>query len=72
MFATVIHANHISKRDDKMAIHTLTDEDVKAILKLSKDEKISDRVNVYQIVLNICIYNQRCLSKWLCNNGGLL
>ncbi|XP_067934703.1 DNA replication licensing factor mcm2-like [Watersipora subatra] len=44
VFATVIHANHISKRDDKMAIYTLTDDDVKAILKLSKDKKIAERI----------------------------
>lgn len=45
VFATVIHANHISKRhDDKMAVHTLTDEDVKAITKLSKHDKIAERV----------------------------
>ena len=40
----MIHANHISKRDDKNAIYSLTDDDVKAILKLSKDEKIAERV----------------------------
>ena len=46
VFATVIHANHISKRDDKMAVANLTDEDVKAILALSKDERIAERVGI--------------------------
>lgn len=46
MFATVIQANHISKRDDRNAIYALTDEDVKAILKLSKDKNIAERVGV--------------------------
>lgn len=44
VFATVIEANYISKQDDKMAVTSLTDEDVKAIMDLSKDERIGERV----------------------------
>lgn len=54
VFATVIHANHISKRDDKMAIYALTDEDVKAILKLSKDEKIAEKVRSMSMI-SLCV-----------------
>ena len=46
MFATVIQANHIAKKDDKMAVAALTDEDVKAIVQLSKDPRIGERVSV--------------------------
>lgn len=45
VFATVIMANHIVKKDDKHATKNLTDEDVKAIIALAKDERISERVN---------------------------
>ena len=44
VFATVIEANHISKKDDKMAVASLTDEDIRAIQQLAKDEKIGERV----------------------------
>ena len=50
VFATVIQANHIAKRDDKMAIAALTDEDIKAIVALSKDETIGERVGQGQMV----------------------
>ncbi|XP_059171812.1 DNA replication licensing factor mcm2-like isoform X2 [Physella acuta] len=44
VFATVIQANYITKKDDKMAVASLTDEDIKAIVALSKDETIGERV----------------------------
>ncbi|KAK3735313.1 hypothetical protein QZH41_018724, partial [Actinostola sp. cb2023] len=44
VFATVIEANYISKQDDKMAVTSLTDEDVKAIMDLSKDERVGERI----------------------------
>ncbi|CAL1543351.1 unnamed protein product [Lymnaea stagnalis] len=44
VFATVIQANFITKKDDKMAVASLTDEDIKAIVTLSKDERISERI----------------------------
>ena len=39
VFATVIQANYISKKEDKLSYQTLTDDDVKSIVELSKDEK---------------------------------
>ena len=44
VFATEIEANYITKQDDKLAISNLTDEDIKAIIELSKDERIGERV----------------------------
>ncbi|XP_029457178.1 DNA replication licensing factor MCM2 isoform X2 [Rhinatrema bivittatum] len=44
VFATVILANHITKKDDKVAVGELTDEDVKTIVALSKDERIGERI----------------------------
>ena len=46
VFATVIQANYITKKDDKLAVSSLTDEDIKAIVQLSKDERIGERVSV--------------------------
>ena len=44
VFATVIEANFITKQDDKLAVTSLTDEDIKAIINLSKDERIGEKV----------------------------
>ncbi|XP_008319492.1 DNA replication licensing factor MCM2 [Cynoglossus semilaevis] len=44
VFATVILANHISRRDEGVAVDELTDEDVKAIVALSKDERVGERI----------------------------
>ena len=44
VFATVILANHIYKKDNKMIIADLTDEDIKQMVALSKDERISERI----------------------------
>ena len=49
VFATVIQANHIAKKDDKMAIGAMTDEDIKAISTLSKDERIGERVSRFTL-----------------------
>lgn len=46
MFATVILANHVSRKDDGVAVAELTEEDIKAIMTLSKDERIGERVSV--------------------------
>lgn len=45
VFATVILANHVARRDEGVAVAELTDEDVKAIAALSKDECIGERVS---------------------------
>ncbi|XP_069792376.1 DNA replication licensing factor MCM2 isoform X2 [Narcine bancroftii] len=44
VFATVIMANHVTKKDNKVAVGELTDEDIKAIVALSKDERIGERI----------------------------
>ncbi|UYV76222.1 MCM2 [Cordylochernes scorpioides] len=44
IFATVILANHVLRKDDKMATQNLTDDDIKTIHKLAKDENILERV----------------------------
>ncbi|BFZ08073.1 hypothetical protein BsWGS_11112 [Bradybaena similaris] len=44
VFATVIQANYVTKKDDKTAVASLTDEDIKAIVALSKDERISEKI----------------------------
>jgi DNA replication licensing factor MCM2 len=44
VFATVLQANFISKKEDKLSFHVLSDEDVKTIVELSKDEQIATRI----------------------------
>ncbi|KAG8181737.1 hypothetical protein JTE90_028275 [Oedothorax gibbosus] len=43
VFATVIIANHIAKKD-KIVLQGLTDDDIKAIIALSKDERVGERI----------------------------
>lgn len=50
VFATVIQANYVTKKDDKTAVASLTDEDIKAIVALSKDERISEKVGYIFLV----------------------
>lgn len=44
VFATIIEANHISKKEDEFAIFKLTEDDQKAIQKLSQDPLIARRI----------------------------
>lgn len=44
VFATVIEANYISKNEDKTAVDSLTDEDIRTLQNLAKDENIGERV----------------------------
>jgi len=44
IFATVIMANHIAKLDEKGETDRMTDEDIKSITALSKDERIGERI----------------------------
>merc|ERR1719346_911750 len=44
IFATVIIANHIVRNDEKAATDMMTDDDIKAITQLSKDERIGERI----------------------------
>ena len=46
VFATVIEANYITKQDDKLAVTSLTDDDIKAIIQLSKEERIGEKVQL--------------------------
>lgn len=40
----MILANHIVKKDDRSAVDHLTDEDIRTITALSKDDHIADRI----------------------------
>jgi len=44
IFATVIMANHIAKLDEKGETDRMTDDDIKAITQLSKEERIGERI----------------------------
>ncbi|KAF1745531.1 hypothetical protein MXB_192 [Myxobolus squamalis] len=44
IFMTVIEANYVSQRDSSSILRTLSDEDVKQIIKLSKESGISDKI----------------------------
>ena len=44
IFATVIEANHISKKEDQYASFRLTDDDKAQIRALAADERIGERV----------------------------
>lgn len=44
VFATVIEANHICKKEDAFASFRLNEEDTNAIQNLSKDDRIIQRV----------------------------
>ena len=64
VFATVIQANYIQKKDDKLAANSLTDEDIKAIVALSKDQRVGERVTwlVLSLTLKVPMKgNSACL-----------
>ncbi|CAH1402014.1 unnamed protein product [Nezara viridula] len=44
VFATVIIVNHLIVKDSKHIVESLTDEDISAIMKLSKDHRIGERI----------------------------
>ncbi|KAI4457476.1 dna replication licensing factor mcm family member [Holotrichia oblita] len=44
VFSTVIVANHLVVKDCKQIVQSLTDDDVNAIIKMSKDHRILDRI----------------------------
>merc|ERR1711971_293011 len=44
IFATVIMANHIAKLDEKGETDRMTDDDIKAITWVSKEERIGERI----------------------------
>jgi len=49
----VIEANYIVKKDDKLAVASLTDEDVRTIHQLAKEERIGERVWVYVVLQTV-------------------
>jgi DNA replication licensing factor MCM2 len=49
VFATVVEANYIAKKQDLFSAYKLTDEDKAEIEKLSKDPRIGERV-CYQMI----------------------
>ena len=61
VFATVLLANHIAKKDGSASTKSLTDEDIKAIVALSKDERLAER-----IVASIgpSIYGHNVITCW--------
>ena len=54
VFATVVEANHISKKQDLFSAYKLTEEDKAEIETLSKDPRIGARVRVLSVSLHIC------------------
>ena len=52
VFSTVIMANYVEKNDDKLAVSALTDEDVRTVVALSKDERIAERVILLKSLVN--------------------
>ena len=66
VFATVIEANYITKQEDRLAITSLTDEDVKEIITLSKDPKIGGRVRTFISYKTFLVqeYSQMCGEKY--------
>lgn len=44
VFATIIEANYISKKEDFFASFKLTEEDEREIRELAKDERIGEKV----------------------------
>ena len=44
VFASVVMANHVVRKDDADATKSMTDEDFKAAIALSKDERIGERI----------------------------
>ncbi|XP_062522583.1 DNA replication licensing factor mcm2-like isoform X2 [Corticium candelabrum] len=69
VFATVIEANYVSKRDDKLAVSSLTDDDHRKIIALSKDERIADRI-VASIAPSIYAHNDIKRALALALFGG--
>ena len=77
VFATIIHANYVVRKDDKMAVESLTDEDIKMIHTLARDEKISERVRERKREREggklriLCFFLIRYLLAWLLQFMGM-
>ena len=55
VFATVIEANYVTKKQDLFSAYKLTQEDKEEIEKLAKDSRIGERVCCFLIVLVSCV-----------------
>lgn len=51
VFATVVEANYVTKKQDLFSAYKLTQEDKTQIEELSKDPRIVERVSWIQILL---------------------
>lgn len=47
VFATIIEANYINKKEDMFAAYRLTDDDKKMIQNMAKDKRIGRKVYIY-------------------------
>jgi DNA replication licensing factor MCM2 len=56
LFATVIEANHVSKREDEFAEYKLNQEDRAAIQELGRDPRIGRRVCLLFKLLTFDLY----------------
>lgn len=68
VFATVIEANYVTKKQDLFSAYKLTQEDKEEIEKLAKDPRIGERVRTcalsqlkVRLVLSICRLSQQSL-----------
>uniref|UniRef100_A0A1I8GJF4 DNA replication licensing factor MCM2 n=1 Tax=Macrostomum lignano TaxID=282301 RepID=A0A1I8GJF4_9PLAT len=69
VFSTVLHANHVLKKEDKMAAEALTEEDIRTINRLAKDGRIGDRI-VNSIAPSIYGHEDIKRAIALCLFGG--
>ena len=59
VFATVVEANYVAKKQDLFSAYKLTDEDKTEIEKLSKDPRIGERVccSTLYLLMKMCYAN---------------
>jgi DNA replicative helicase MCM subunit Mcm2 (Cdc46/Mcm family) len=57
VFATVVEANYVEKKQDLFAAYKLTDEDKADIQRLSKDPRIGQRVQILFNSFNFSLIN---------------
>lgn len=55
MFATVVEANYVTKKQDLFSAYKLTEEDKEEIEKLSKDPNIAEKVVFLSTSLSITV-----------------
>ena len=56
MVVQVIIANHVVRNDEKAATDAMTEDDIKAINALSKDERIGERIIARSVINNKLFY----------------